>query len=281
LLAESGWHCQLSDKGIYREQTAELLGGLPNLYTLISDPRWHRLLLGLTSEKQSGQAGRWLKSEQRRVFALRPLDGLLAEVGLEESTAGLVSRGLVRRGLLHKCSRCRWEGWHEQDELGGELRCGRCRKPFRLGDAGWVGVGEPSWFYRIDEVVWQFCEHHGQLPLRAAWTLMWSDRPPTVVAPELDLFEPEKKKPIELDICVVRGGELWIGEAKKSPTLGKNKSDARNKMRRLRRAAEALTADGIILVSEVGFAPTAEAVIREVFSTDDRFEVRVERCPEP
>lgn len=281
LLADTGWRCGLSDKGIYREQTAELLGGLEELVAMISDPNWHRLLLALTSTKKSGQSGRWLKSEQRRVFRLNQLDALLAQVGLSESTADLVSRGLVRRGLLHKCPRCRWEGWYEQDELGGDLRCGRCRRPFRLGDPGWFGQGEPSWFYRSDEVVWQFCEHHGQLPLRAAWTLLWTDRPTTVVAPEVDLFEPGRAKPVELDICAVRGAEIWIGEAKTTATLGRSESDALLKMQRLRRAAEAVSADGVLLVSEVGFGPTAEAVIREVFNAKDPFEVRVEHVPEP
>jgi hypothetical protein len=281
LLAGGGWRCALSDKGIYRDQTADLLGGLEELVALVANAKWHRLLLALTSTKKSGQPGRWLKSEQRRVFRLNDLDALLAQLGLTESTVDLVSRGLVRRGLLHKCPRCRWEGWYEQDELGGDLRCGRCRRPFRLGDSGWFGQGEPSWFYRSDEVVWQFCEHHGQLPLRAAWDLLWTDRPTTVVAPEVDLFEPGMPKPIELDLCVVRGAEFWIGEAKTTATLGKNESDALRKMRRLRRAAEAVGADGVLLVSEIGFGATAQAVIRDVFPEKDRFQVRVECCPEP
>jgi hypothetical protein len=107
---------------------------------------------------------------------------------------------------------------------------------------------------------------------------VWTDRPPTVVAPELDLFEPgKKKKAIELDICVLRGNELWIGEAKTTASLGSSESDARNRMLRVRRAADALSADSVLLVSEVGFGSTAQAVIHEVFSADDRFEVRGRR----
>jgi hypothetical protein len=281
LIAGSGWRCQLSDKGIYRDQTAELLGGLDKLAQALLSRPWHELLLSLTSAKQSGQPGRWLKSEKRRVFDLGALDQLIRELQIEETPAGLVRRGVLRRGLLHKCPRCRWDGWYGEDELGRELRCGRCRRAIRLGETGWVGEGEPQWFYRVDEVIWQFCEHNGQLPLRAAKTLLWTDRPTTLIGPELDLFRPGKKRPIEVDLCVVRGGRLWIGEAKTTAALGASESDARNKLRRLRDVANALQADGVLVVSEVGFNTGTQQIIDEVLPSHERFVVRVETCPPP
>jgi len=59
---------------------------------------------------------------------------------------------------------------------------------------------------------------------------------PTALLHELDLWPPGAARPIELDVCAQRGAELWIGEAKKAPTLG-SPNEARSKLAGLRRAA--------------------------------------------
>jgi hypothetical protein len=280
-LAERGWRCELSDKGIYRAQSEERFGGLTNLIDAVRDPAWHTALLGLTSSKQSGQVGRWLKNEERRIFALSELDTLFRSAHFMEAPADLVRRGILARGLVHKCSQCRWQGWFGQGELGGTLRCGRCRKLLELNEPGWVGRGEPTWQYRLDEVIWQFVVHRGQIGLRAAKEFLWSQRPVTLIGPELDLYRPSRTTPIEIDICVAKGSRLWIGEAKTTVGLGRNRQDARTKVARLRDAAITLDATGVLLVSEPGFNDTARAVIDDVFPQHERLRVLVRQSPAP
>jgi hypothetical protein len=281
ILSPQGWRVELSDKGIYRDQSAELFGGLDGLIRAVLDPAWHAALLAYSAAKQSGSPGRWLKSESRRVLTLQHVLEIQHTSGLEASPADLVARGILRRGLLNKCSRCRWEGWYQHDELGDTLRCGRCRKIISLDEPGWQGEGEPAWYYRLDEVLWQFCEHNGQAPLRAAREHLWRERPTTLIGPELDLYEPGRTKPTEIDICVIRGGALWIGEARTASSLGRNDADARAKLARLRQAAAALNADGILLASEPGFTATARTAIDAVFPSGQRWRVSVVRCPAP
>jgi hypothetical protein len=84
-----------------------------------------------------------------------------------------------------------------------------------------------------------------------------------------------------MDFCIIPGGRLWIGEAKTTAAMGTSEADARNKLRRLREAADALQADGLLLVSEVGFNAGTHKIIDEVLSPDARFQVRVETCPPP
>jgi hypothetical protein len=97
----------------------------------------------------------------------------------------------------------------------------------------------------------------------------------------LDFYQPGRKRPIEIDVCVIMGGQLWIGEARTASSLGANEKDARNKLRRLREAAAVLNVSGILLVSEQGFAETAKSVIREVFPLSERPNIRIESSPAP
>jgi hypothetical protein len=84
-----------------------------------------------------------------------------------------------------------------------------------------------------------------------------------------------------VDLCVVRGGRLWIGEARTTAALGASESDARNKLRRLHDVAHVLQVDGVVLVSEVGFNKGTQKLIDEVFARHDPFQLRVETCPSP
>jgi hypothetical protein len=243
ILGVREWRCDPSDKGIYGQQSAKLFGGLPELAAALTDDTWNRFF----SAFRAGDRGLALK-DQRTYLPIADLLDAVAGKWTEDDVQNAVARGIVGRGLIHKCPVCRWASWYGQEEIGGDLRCARCRERADLGDTDWLGNGEPRWFYRLSEVLWQFLGANGDLPIRGIFQELW--RPDRVMAatPELDLWPPDAERPIEIDICVQRGPELWIGEAKIADRLGTAK-DENAKLAKLAEAANVLGAHGVLFVT--------------------------------
>jgi hypothetical protein len=266
--SERGFRCVPSDKGLYTLEAAELLGGLRELMKLVSDDPWLALLRALSSTKQSGHPGHWSGSDKRRYFGLDGVEALVEELGVDVSTAGLVAEGILRRGLRHHCPRCRFASWFDQEEIGRDLRCARCRREIGLNDFGWEESDEPRWRYKLHELLWQFTTHHSDLALRAVNAHILPPeadraRVPWGLGVEMDLFKPNGRQFGETDLTLTLDGSLWVGEAKSNSTLG---ADHETSLKRLRRVAEHLRADRVALISEGRPFPTAQCeTARAVF----------------
>jgi hypothetical protein len=263
VLAPQDWDIRLSDKGIYANQSAELFGGLLPLADAISQSRWRNLLMALARSRGTG-LGHYQRADQRRYFTLEEIKAAIATAGMDHSPAELVRMDIIWRGLRHRCHRCRWEGWHGQDEIGSALRCPRCRLEFDVHSRHWVGADEPQWWYRLNEVLWQFVTTHSDLALKASVFFLHTDRPATLLAPAMELVGPDGSSSSEVDLIVLRGRRLWIGEAKIGSSLG-GQTAAGTQLNKLRSAARLLKADGILMVSgsPSGFSDPTVALIKE------------------
>jgi hypothetical protein len=76
----------------------------------------------------------------------------------------------------------------------------------------------------------------------------------------MDLFRPNGNRLGETDLTVVVDGALWVGEAKSNSNLG---ADIETSLKRLRRVAEHLRADGVLLIAESRPFPTEQVEIAE------------------
>ncbi len=263
VLDRQQWRCEPSDKGIYARQSAKLFGGLPDLAAALNDSAWNRLFNAF----RGGERGLALK-DQRTYLPLSHLLGALSGEWAEQDVQTAVGRGIIGRGLIHKCPVCRWASWYEQAEIGGDLRCARCRERADLGDPNWLGSGEPRWFYRLAEVLWQFLDSNGDVPIRGIFQELWDPDRVMAATPELDLWPPEAERPIEIDICVQRGPELWIGEAKVADRLGTAKEE-NAKLAKLSEAATVLGAHGVLfLTAATDFRDATKDRIRAIFPDD-------------
>ena len=127
------------------------------------------------------------------------------------------------------------------------------------------GRGSRRWFYRLAEVAWQFLDANGDLPIRGIFQELWDTDAVMDATPELDLWEPGATTPIEIDICVQRGPELWIGEAKVSDKLG-TAAEENAKLSKLASAASMLGAHGVLFVTAADdFRATTKARIAGKF----------------
>lgn len=244
---QQGWSITPSDKGLYAQASAALLGGDRPLLDALADTRW----TGWFAQMREGDGHGWKLKDDRVYLSAEELSASLAAHEVPASAEQLLERGVLLRGLVFRCPRCQLKAWYGADELAERLRCARCRRPFTLTEPGWQPTVEPQWRYRLAEVLWQLLQHNGDLPLRALRTVLrlgTQDGPTEDWLNEHDLWAPGAERPLELDICAQRGAELWIGEAKIADTLGTRQAEVA-KLSSLRTAAELLRPHGILLVT--------------------------------
>jgi hypothetical protein len=263
LLQESGWNVRLSDKGVYATESASIFGDIAQLANVAGDENWHALF-GLLTERKNRPPGHFSRSDQRRYFVLDEIAAAIEQSRLTLTPTDLISTGVIWRGLRSRCPRCRWESWYPQDELAAKVRCSRCRLEVSARDTHWVGTAEPTWWYRIHEVLWQFVTTHADLALNASFKFLTSEQSPATVLPAIELLNPDGRAAIEIDLAVLGQRRLWLGEAKATSSLG-SATEARAQLNKLRRAVGLLGADGILMVSGApsGFSADTRTLIHE------------------
>jgi hypothetical protein len=156
----------------------------------------------------------------------------------------LVEKGILIRGVLLKCERCRQEAWYGLSELTETFICRRCYRSQTVIGGQLVGSPEPVWTYRLAEVVRMFLANEGDLPLLVAWDRFGETRMPLAVAHELKISRPNGDDAREIDIALAHGYELWIGEATTSGSI-----QPLNRINKLKQLAGWLPAYGVILAT--------------------------------
>ena len=105
---------------------------------------------------------------------------------------------------------------------------------------------EPTWRYRLDEAVFQFLRHRGDLPVLATNAAFASSSVTAGVVPETELINPDGDKR-EIDFVVVTGGYVWIGEAFSRTKYAPSEESKR--LRELREVSDLLNARSVILAT--------------------------------
>jgi hypothetical protein len=243
ILEPQGWRCDYSDKGNYAAETAVLFGGQSRLASDLKDPAVRALLNAYVF----GDIGIEVAGG-RRCLANRHIVELLGD-GAMALVETLVGQGVLTRGVVLRCLRCRQTGWYSLDDVGEDFRCRRCRLEQGV-ERRWIGDEEPAWFYELAEVVHQFIEHNGDVPVLAADRHFAQSSRDVEKAVELEFFPPgyderppDKRGTTEIDIVASDGHRLWLGEASVELRL------SNKKLKALRRIATAANAHGVLLAT--------------------------------
>jgi hypothetical protein len=209
--AAGGWECQLSHKGQFTLSACDLFGDFEDLCAALRDPDVAMLLMGYVDADREAP-GRLL--DRRRYLRL----GDVGALGLTGDTAALVNRlqwlSVLVRGLVLKCSRCRYAAFYRARDTDPTFTCLRCSHQQRPAREQWLDTAEPEWHYRLDEAVFQFLRQRGDLPVLVAHDLFAGSREAVLVVPEIEFQETgSHANPRELDFAVLRGASLYLGEA--------------------------------------------------------------------
>jgi hypothetical protein len=271
-----GWRCEPSDKGIYAAASAAMFGGFAQLRRALTDARASMLTVFLTRapEAPGGLFGgqRLLTLAELSSVAVAA-DPAVSQSVAEEMIVGLQEAGALQRGLALKCETCRQASFYELDEAGTEFRCRRCRTHQRVSPFSWMHGAEPLWRYGLAEVLYQFLDADGDLPVLgaadfASGEMMSASDParPLQLTFELDVYDDAAVKS-ELDIVLANGSELWVGEATHRDRLEPTRAAEQARLNRLRAIAEVLGARGVLLVGGRVFAGSTRQRLESNFSS--------------
>lgn len=269
----TGW--QLSDAGRFYQGFADMAGGLPGLVEMLRDPSVSAVLDGfLDAKKGPGRvvltdARRYLRSVECRALIRARTDGDPATIRDTRIVLDrLLAARILTRGLVLKCSRCRFTAFQPLGAVNSEFSCPRCSFGQPLTSAAWCDTPphEPAWFYRLDELVYQALLKNIRVPALALAHLgacsssarhLWS----------IELVR-DGKRLLELDFLCLVQGRLSTGEAKSNGALtGKEAAD---EVRKTLTGARHVQADQVV------FATTAprwsQTLPQAVEDQADRFE---------
>jgi hypothetical protein len=254
-----GWiNAHVSDKGRFTLDALAKFGGLSALsYFLLSERK--RALLEKYRDHSPARAdvrddGLFLNSDRRRYLdfmAVRRIVGGDREAA--DLLDDLIGKSVLHRGLVLKCEFCRSTDWCAVAELSDTFRCKRCGRSQAYGQFHSLSRLEPSWYYKLDEIVFKALSNDFLVPVLTLRRL--GDKAESFLhSPELELLDPTSGAQImEVDLCCVIDGRIVIGEAKKSNRLAGSAREERETVNKY------LDVAGKIGASLVVFATLAES----------------------
>jgi hypothetical protein len=281
LAEKAEMQCRLSDKGYFLAQTIDKFHGLAELGEFLRKTQ-HRNLFDKFLDAKEAVAGNqdegiYLKSDRRRYLDFQSIQKL---VGWEVKDVGalidrLVADGVFYRGVVLKCGYCRNADWFSLGEIDQAFQCKRCSKLQVYGSYHALGKAEPTWYYKLDEIVYQGYLNNMAVPALALHALSGKKQESFFHSTELEFWNMKSQKRIgESDICCVLDGKLCIGEAKKIGELGANGAEDRKVATKYQELAQAL---GARLVVFATFAQSwSERTLGEVATVFSNSSVSVE-----
>jgi hypothetical protein len=264
---------RLSDKGAYAERSAALFGGLQPFVEALRD-RPKRTLLDAFLDPNG--PGMLLTDTRRRYLTLSEAKEVAGEADVDRVITSLYDQGVIERGHVLKCEHCRATSFYSLTEQQ-EFTCRRCHTTRRATRWNWLkptagpdgSNPEPDYRYALAEVVYQFLGHGGDLPLLATHDFFLVDRAferrPLDVAFELEVTDGDEVQS-EHDIVASWGTDLWLGEATSSEVLEAAGGAEHQRLERLKRLADRLSARGILFVTEAeSFRPATKTRMNAIF----------------
>lgn len=239
-----GWRCRLSEKGQYCVATAALFGGFEQLASAFRRVELAALLMAYL-DGAAQAPGRALQ-DRRRYLSAPDIQAMAGDGGalLNE----LTQRSVLTGGFVLKCPRCRSTACYRPGETDPVFSCRRCRAEHRIDGSSRIEHPQPAWRYQLDEAVFQFLRHRGDLTVLAVHKCFSSARTVPGAVPEVEFVDPQGIKS-EIDFVVAIGGDLWAGEGFTGDRYAKSAKREKERLRHLVATADLLNARGILLAT--------------------------------
>jgi hypothetical protein len=248
---KAGWSCRFSEKGQYCIAASVLFHGLDALCAALGRREPAAVLMAFLDGDR--HAPGVPLTDRRRYLSSAEIEELAADGGrlFNELTDWQVLAG----GFVLKCPRCRYAAWYRPREADPVFTCRRCGSDHRPDRVSRIEQPEPIWRYQLDETVFQFLRHRGDLALLAASKFFASPRHQAGMLPEVEFVDPNGVKS-EVDFVATDGADVWIGEAFTKNRYGDGAAED-ERLGELVTVAELLNARGIVLA-------TAAAALRPI-----------------
>lgn len=224
ILDDCGYQAKTSDKGRYEAVAVQKFGDLEKAgYAFWSDK--HRILLQKyldNSDSQEGVVDQGVRlKDSRRYLDFQSMHKILGSDNLTRQIIDeYIERGVFYRGFIFLCENCSDAAWHSIADVDQMFTCRRCGLKQQYKFASWKMPNEPSWFYKLDEMIYLMLKHNGHVPLLTLNKLRLGSKESFLFRPEVRLTRKGSSSMfLETDICCVTDGKLCIGEAKSNNSL--------------------------------------------------------------
>jgi hypothetical protein len=248
--------CKISDKGYFLSETMQKFGGVDKLGVFLRGDERRALLDKFLDTNRplrgTHDEGVYLNSDHRRYLNFQSIRKILnkSEEDVRVFIDDLIQKAVLYRGFIFKCAFCRNADWFSIDEITHEFKCKRCGHVQVYVSEHWREPNEPSWYYKLDEIVYQGYSHNMSVPALALYFLSQKKLESFLYSPELEFFDDNSDVPVaELDLFCIQDGILSIGEAKKEDRLGENASDDRRISGKYHEFAKKLCARKVIFAT--------------------------------
>lgn len=224
ILDDCGYRSTMSDKGRYEAEAVRKFGGLDKVgYALWSD-KHRRLLMKFLDKTKPGKGvydeGVYLKDDRRYLSFLAIAKLLASESLARETIDEYIESGIFYRGFIFMCHNCSDATWYSIAELEQTFTCPRCNLKQQYKSTNWKHPNEPSWFYKLDEMIYLMLKNNGHVPLLTLNRLQQRSKESFLFRHEIRLTPTgETKMFLEVDVCCIPNGRLCIGEAKSNDSI--------------------------------------------------------------
>ncbi|HXC44189.1 MAG TPA: hypothetical protein VNY51_11800 [Candidatus Dormibacteraeota bacterium] len=274
-----GYECEVSDKGRYEDETIDKLGGIGLARNAFRNRGLKALFEKFIDRSTPGKGvfdeGSYLKDDRRYLNFAAILKLLGDNTRSVEVIDDYISKAVFYRGLILKCSHCSDVSWFSISEITHEFTCRRCGRTQQYKKSNWRHPDEPSWFYKLDEIVYQALLNHSAVPILTLGVLREESKDSFLFCPELRIgVHGDEKHFMELDICCICDGKLCIGEAKSNGTLSAKGISASAAATKYRDLAEKLGATRVVFsTSRDQWDNASDAAIDLAFGSSPTIEV--------
>jgi hypothetical protein len=249
------YEARVSDKGFFARDVIEKFGTLGTLATLLRTTPIREMLLKFLDHVKPAEGVRdegAVLNDKRRYLNLIAISKFLGnDVAAQSTIEVLVAAHVLERGFIFKCKFCRNADWFSMEEVSQSFKCKRCGRSQGISATNyWYGQFEPGWFYKLDEISYQFLRHNGFVTLLALDHLKQRAEESFLYTTDMELTKRGAASPnMELDILCIRDGVMMLGEAKKEDRLGTTKRQEIEIIRRYKRVADQIDAEALVFAT--------------------------------
>ncbi|MBI4100704.1 hypothetical protein HY439_03125 [Candidatus Microgenomates bacterium] len=142
-------------------------------------------------------------------------------LGDEKEAISLIDEFILKeifhKGFIFHCEACLKSDWYGVESITSKFKCSRCGHEQTYSHKHWKSPQEPSWYYKLDEVIREGFVQNMTVPLLTLYFLKRKSPESFLYVPELGLWKDnvEKNRPdLEIDINCIADGKIIVGEAK-------------------------------------------------------------------
>lgn len=252
LARAAGLRAETSTPGRRAGRVADMWGGHECLAAALRGPT-RDLLDGFLPATRSGPYEHGCAVGDRGFVAFPAAQRLLG--GSTEAARAvlddLLSRRVLRRGLLLGCERCDHLHFYGTEEFAQTFNCKSCTAASALTLDRWRHpADEPQWYYALDPLVADLLTQNGDVPVLAAHEILSRTSRPGAATFETEFYSDDSRRPlIEIDFACVTEGKLYLGEAKSNGRLQVRGRNLEQSAQRFADIAVRLQADSVVLAS--------------------------------